>query len=293
MRAPRIAVLGSANMDLVGTAPRLPVPGETVLGHGFTMVPGGKGANQAVAVARAGGGCVAIAAVGDDAFGASLRAGLRGSGVDTTLVRTVPGPSGVALIVVDSAGENQILVVPGANAALTGLTPGERAAIAGADALVCQLEVPVGTVVEAALAARAAKVRVVLNAAPARPLPEDLWAATDLLVVNRGEAAALAGQASVDRLVELVPRAVLTLGAQGCRYGDREGTRLSVAAPVVSTVDTTAAGDAFVGALTVAWLSGWPIEKALRWACAAGAACARTLGAASSLPTREQIDELA
>jgi ribokinase len=296
--APRIAVLGSVNMDLVGTAAKLPRPGETVLGHGFAMIPGGKGANQAVAATRAGGRCVAVAAVGDDAFGAVLRAGMAETGIDTALVRVSPAPSGVALIAVDDAGENQILVAPGANATLTGLAPAELAAIAYADALVCQLEIPVETVTEAARAARAAGTPVVVNAAPARELPEALLDATDLLVVNLTEAQVVTGLADgtpdmlVDRLVEMAPRVVLTLGAAGARYGDRDGTRLAVPAPVVSAVDTTAAGDAFVGALTVAWLEGRPIEAALRWACAAGAVCARTLGAATSLPARARIDEL-
>jgi ribokinase len=241
---------------------------------------------------------VAIAAVGDDSFGPALRAGLDGAGVDTSLLRVVPGPSGVALIAVDAAGENQILVAPGANAALTGLTGPERAAVAAADALICQLEVPIETVTEAAVAARAAGVRVVLNAAPARSLPAELTAVTDLLVVNRGEAEVVTGLAGadverlLDGLLHLAPRAVMTLGAAGAVYGERGGARLSVPAPVVSTVDTTAAGDAFVGALTVAWIEGRPMGTALRWACAAGAACARTLGAASSLPVRGQIDEL-
>jgi ribokinase len=294
----RIAVLGSANMDLVGTAASLPRPGETVLGHGFAMVAGGKGANQAVAASRAGGRCVAVAAVGDDAFGPALRAGLAGADVDTSLLRVVPGPSGVALIAVDAAGENQILVAPGANARLTGLTAPERAAIAGADALICQLEVPVETVTEAAGVARAAGVRVVVNAAPARRLPDELSRATDLLVVNRGEAEVVTGLAGagtdrlVDALLELAPRAVMTLGAGGAVYGGRDGLRLAVPAPVVSTVDTTAAGDAFIGALSVAWIEGRPIDVALRWACAAGAVCARTLGAADSLPVRAEIDEL-
>lgn len=302
----RVAVLGSANMDLVGTAAALPRPGETVLGNGFTMVAGGKGGNQAVAASRAGGRCVAVAAVGDDSFGPTLRAGLADAGVDTSLLRVVPGPSGVALIAVDAAGENQILVAPGANAALTGLTGPERAAIAGADALVCQLEVPIETVTEAAVAARAAGVRVVLNAAPARPLPEELTAATDLLVVNRGEAEVVTGLAGsgaqrlLDGLLLLAPRVVMTLGAAGAVYGERDGGRdggcdggrLTVPAPVVSTVDTTAAGDAFAGAFAVAWGEGRPVSEALRWACAAGAACVRTLGAAGSLPTRQEIDGL-
>ncbi len=319
----RIVVLGSANMDLVGTGPHLPGPGDTVLGHGFAMIAGGKGANQAVAAARAGAGrtaVAAIAAVGDDAFGPALRSGLVDAGVDVTLVRTVPGTSGVALIAVDDAGENQILVAPGANGRLTRLTPADLAALAGAGALVCQLEVPVEVVTEAARSARAAGVRVVLNAAPARPLPGELLAATDLLVVNEGEAAIVTGLTGltgsaggervagagmdggsgdparlaelVDALVRLAPRAVLTLGAAGVRYGDRTGVRLAIPAPVVSAVDTTAAGDAFVGALTVAWLGGRSMESALRWACAAGAACARTFGAATSLPGRAVIDEL-
>ena len=298
MSAPRVVVLGSANMDLVGTAASLPAPGQTVLGHGFAMIPGGKGANQAVAVARAGGDCVVIAVVGDDAFGPVLRSGMAGAGVDTTLVRMVSGASGVALIAVDAAGENQILVAQGANAALVNLTSSERDAVADADALICQLEIPLSSVTEAAGAARAAGTFVVLNAAPARELPAELLGNTDLLVVNRGEAEKVTGLVGaapdrlVDALVGLVPRAVLTLGSSGAAYGDREGTRLIVAAPVVSAVDTTACGDAFVGALTVAWLEDRPIETALRWACAAGGACARTLGAANSLPLRDEIEEL-
>src|SRR5262245_22452055 len=169
-------------MDLVGTAPKLPMPGETVLGHGFEMVPGGKGANQAIAAARAGGGCAFVGAVGDDAFGPELCATLTESGVDTSGVRAVPGPSGVALIVVDDAGENSIVVAPGANGTLHQLTEADAAAIAAADVLVCQLEVPESVVAEGAQAARVAGTRMVLNAAPARVLPASLLARVDLLV---------------------------------------------------------------------------------------------------------------
>jgi ribokinase len=293
-----IVVLGSANMDLVATSETLPTPGETVLGHGFAMVAGGKGANQAVAAARAGGSCAVIGVVGDDAFGEPLRAGMRDAGVDTDLLRVAHGPSGVALIVVDDKGENQIVVSPGANATLTDLTPADRSAIARAGALVCQLEVPVEAVTDAARTARAAGTRVILNAAPARVLPGDLLAVTDLLVVNGVEAGIVTGlpgaepDALVDALVRLVPRAVVTLGAAGARYGERNGARVAVPAPRVSTVDTTAAGDAFIGALTVAWLEGRTMADALRWACAAGAACACTLGAATSLPSRSAIEAL-
>src|SRR3954464_7308487 len=180
MDEPRIVVLGSANMDLVAVTARLPAPGETVLGRDFSSLPGGKGANQAVAVARAGGRCAFVGAVGTDAFGDTLRAALRSGGGDDQRVRVSPGPSGVALIVVDGGGENTIVVAPGANATLTALGDADRAAIAAADALVCQLEIPVETVAAAARTARAAGVPVVLNAAPARGLPPDLLAAVDV-----------------------------------------------------------------------------------------------------------------
>jgi ribokinase len=292
--SPRLAVAGSANMDLIATAPALPRPGETVLGRDFAMVPGGKGANQAIAASRAGGTCTFLGAIGSDSFGVTLRARLTASGVDTSLVRTAYGASGVAVIMVDGAGENAIVVTPGANASFTGLTAPELAAIAAADVLVCQLEVPVETVTAAAVAARAAGARVVLNAAPARPLPAELLAAVDLLVVNEGEAVTLTGRGRDDpaALLKSVPRAVLTLGADGAWYADREGPPTMVPAPVVATVDSTAAGDAFTGALAVAWGEDRPILDAVRWACAAGAACVRRLGAYHALPHRAEIDEL-
>lgn len=282
----RVVVFGSVNMDLVASAPALPVPGETVLGDGFTTVPGGKGANQAIAATRAGATCAFVGAVGDDAFGAALRAGLMDSTVDISRLRTVPGPSGVALIVVDPTGENTIVVVPGANGALA-VTDADRSAIARADVLLCQLEVPLNAVVAAATAAREAGTRVVLNAAPARALPPRLLAVVDLLVVNEIEAAALADD--LDALLRLVPRVVLTLGARGARFADRDGTRITVPAPTITAIDTTAAGDAFTGALAVAWAEGRPLVDALRWACAAGAVCARRPGASTALPDRAEI----
>ncbi|HEV7897295.1 MAG TPA: ribokinase [Planosporangium sp.] len=297
MSGPRVAVLGSANMDLVVNAGRLPEPGETVLGRDFTTVPGGKGANQAVAVARAGGDCAFIGAVGTDQFGAQLRERLRSAGVDASRLRMVDGPSGVALIAVDDAGENMIVVAPGANGTVTGLSAADEALIVAADALMCQLEVPVEAVAAAARVARAGGVRVVLNAAPARPLPVELTGAVDLLLVNQVEARTVAGVSAdvdglLDALVESVPRVVLTLGPGGVAYADADGVRLRVPAPVVSTLDSTAAGDAFAGAFVVAWSQGRPLGEALRWACAAGAACARRRGASSSLPARDEIDDL-
>ncbi|WP_344611332.1 PfkB family carbohydrate kinase [Dactylosporangium salmoneum] len=289
-----VVVVGSANLDLVVSAQRLPGPGETVLGGDFRTVPGGKGANQAVAAARAGAACAFVGAVGGDAFGRQLRDGLVAAGVDVRGLRTADGPSGVALITVDAAAENCIVVAPGANATLTTLEPADRAAIAAADVLLLQLEVPPGVVAEAAAAASAAGTTVVLNAAPAAPLPGDLLALVDVLVVNEHEATIVAGDASIDALLRLVPRAVLTLGARGTAYGDRSGARVRVAAPSVEAVDTTAAGDAFTGALAVAWaeLGAGAVEHALRWACAAGAACAERPGASVALPGRARIDAL-
>ncbi|MFD0747985.1 ribokinase [Phytohabitans flavus] len=294
MRAPRVVVAGSANMDLVATAPVLPRPGETVLGKDFAMVPGGKGANQAIAAARAGASCAFLGAIGSDSFGVTLKARLAASGVDSAHARVVYGSSGVALVVADGGGENTIVATPGANAAFTSLTEAELSTVRGADVLVAQLEIPVETVTEAALAARAAGVRVLLNAAPARVLPAELLDAVDLLVVNEGEALTISGRGREDRgaLLSMVPRAVVTMGDEGAWYGDRDGTSVHVPAFKVDTVDSTAAGDAFSGALAVAWGEGREMVEAVRWACAAGAACARHLGASVSLPQRAEIDAL-
>ena len=198
---------------------------------------------------------------------------------------------------VDGTGENMIVVAPGANAALTGLTDADLAAIAEADVLLLQLEIPVETVAAAAWAARDAGTRVVLNAAPARPLPPALPAAVDLLVVNQVEAVALAGTELepwllVEALLDDVPRVVLTRGAAGAWYGSRDAEPVHVPAPVIDAVDSTAAGDAFTAALAVGWGEGRPLIDAVRWASAAGAAAARRLGASSALPDRAEIDEL-
>ncbi|BCB87419.1 hypothetical protein Psuf_047320 [Phytohabitans suffuscus] len=224
----------------------------------------------------------------------TLKARLAASGVDSAHARVVYGASGVALVVVDGEGENSIVVTPGANAAFTSLTEAELATVRGADVLVAQLEIPVETVTEAALAARAAGVRVLLNAAPARTVPTELLDAVDLLVVNEGEARTISGRGRdhPEALLSLVPRAVVTLGDQGAWYCDRDGTVVRVPAFKVDTVDSTAAGDAFTGALAVAWGEGRELVDAVRWACAAGAACVRRLGASVSLPQRAEIDTI-
>jgi ribokinase len=303
---PRVVVVGSVNIDLIVTAPELPRPGETVLGREFSTVPGGKGANQAIGAARAGARTTFLGAIGSDAFGVTLKARLVSSTVDTSLLRTVYGASGVALIVVDDYGENAIVVAPGANGAFSGLTEAELDAIAQAQVLLCQLEIPVATVTAACLAARAAGTRVVLNAAPALALPDELLAAVDLLVVNEVEAIELARVASpdvdsgdepdtedvIDGLLALVPRVVLTRGAAGAWYAERDAEPVEVPAPVVEPVDTTAAGDAFTGALALAWAEGRDLVDAVRWASAAGAVAVQRLGASSALPERAAIEEL-
>jgi ribokinase len=291
---PRIVVAGSANMDLVGLAERLPLPGETVLGDEFVMAPGGKGANQAIAAALAGGHTCFLGAIGSDAFGVTLNARLAAAGIDMTHVRTSYGTSGVAVIMVDRAGENSIVVAPGANSTFSDLTDAERRVIADGDVLLCQQEIPLRTVSAALRTARAGGTRTILNAAPARELPPDLLAEVDLLVVNQHEAEAIAGREAPDlsALLALVPRVVLTLGGAGSHYADREGRDERIPAFAVDVVDTTAAGDAYTGALAVAWGEGRDLVDAVRWASAAGAACVRKVGAANALPTRAEINAL-
>jgi len=294
VRRARIAVLGSANMDLVAYTPVAPARGETVTGEAFRTVAGGKGANQAIAAARAGGDVVMIGAVGADDFGPRLRAALDDAGVDTGPLRTVPGPSGIAHIVVDGDGHNAIVVVPGANGTVTGLADGDVAALAGAGALLLQLELPLPGVLAGARAARAHGVRTVLTPAPAQPLPDDLLAAVDLLVPNEHEAAALTGRtdprAAARALLEAVPEVVVTLGAEGCLYAARDREPLAVPARPARAVDTTAAGDTFVGALAVALGEGRAMPDALTWATVASALSVEREGASSSMPTRAQID---
>ncbi|GGK63851.1 ribokinase [Nocardia camponoti] len=243
--APTVVVVGSVNMDLVTTTASRPQPGETVRGVAFATIPGGKGANQAIAAARAGARVRFIGAVGSDAFGTTLRANLDQSGVDTSLLRTVEGPSGIATIVVDAAGENSIIVVTGANGRLTELTAEDRAAIAEADVLLCQLEIPLDAVAEAARYAHESGTLVALNPSPVAPLPAALWADVDLAIVNSLEAEHYSTQ-----LAE-VPHVVRTLGADGAVYqGEGE---FAVAGEDVDVVDTTGAGDAFAGTLVATW----------------------------------------
>ncbi|MFG3286422.1 ribokinase [Streptomyces sp. NPDC048111] len=294
----RITVLGSTNMDLVAYVTTAPRSGETVTGHEFRTVPGGKGANQAVAAARAGADVAMIGAVGTDEFGGRLRTTLEGAGVDIDLLRTIEGPSGTAHIVVDRDGGNSIVVIPGANGSLTSLSHADRAVIAEARSLLLQLELPMSAVMEGAETARRNGVRTILTPAPApeQPLPAQLLAATDLLVPNEHEAAALTGitgdpERAARALLALVPEVVITLGARGCLYASRTRPEpVAVLAPPVTAVDTTGAGDTFVGALAVALAEGREMTGALAWASTAAALSVQRPGAATSMPYRTEID---
>ncbi|MFF1895034.1 MULTISPECIES: ribokinase [unclassified Streptomyces] len=289
-----IAVLGSTNMDLVAYVARAPERGETVTGREFRTIPGGKGANQAIAAARAGADVLMIGAVGDDAYGAQLRAELEHAGVETDLLHTAEGPSGTAHIVVDDTGGNAIVVIPGANGTVHTLGPGEMAAIAEADLLLLQLELPLSAVVEGARMAHAQGVRTILTPSPVQPLPDELFDTVDLLIPNEHEAAALSGKtephAAAEILLRHVPEVVITLGSKGCLYAARGGETVHFPAPEVTAVDTTGAGDTFVGALAVALGEGRAVPEALAWASTAAALCVQKPGASTSMPYRSEID---
>lgn len=300
---PRIVVIGSLNMDLVATAPHIPLPGETVLGSSFNTALGGKGANQAVAAARLGAQVKMIGRVGDDEYGKAQRSGLAEDGVDTTYVNVDPGVhTGIALIMVDTAGENSIVVVPGANARLASTDVDVATqAIVDADVMVMQLEVPIGVVEHAAVMAHDHGVHVMLNPAPAQELGSELMANLDTLVLNESETKILTDIAVEDlekarsaalilhqRGVETV---VITLGGEGAFFSKHDHAQL-IPAFQVNTVDTTAAGDAFMGALAVAIAKGIALPRAVRFAAAAGALATTKLGAQPSLPTLEAVEEL-
>ncbi|GAA3237277.1 ribokinase [Nonomuraea helvata] len=289
-----ISVFGSANMDLVAYVSEAPKRGETVTGHRFRTVPGGKGANQAIAAARAGAQVSFLGAVGDDGFGAEMRATLVEAGIDVRGLRQVPGPSGIAHIVVDDDGGNSIIVVPGANGTVTGPSGEDLATVACSEALLLQLELPLEAVVAAAQAAQVSGVPVFLTPAPARPLPDELLDAVTTIVPNEHEAAAITGatapDAALDALLERVEEAVITLGSEGALYGSRSGERLRVPAAKVDAVDTTAAGDTFVGALAVARSEGQSMADALAFASTAAALSVQREGASTSMPSRYEIE---
>ncbi|GAA1905134.1 PfkB family carbohydrate kinase [Lapillicoccus jejuensis] len=295
-RAGRVVVVGSLNTDLTVTTARHPHPGETLLADAVRRSGGGKGANQAVAAARAGGAATAmVGAVGTDAEGDALAAALERDGVDTTALARLDGePSGLAVITVDAGGENTILVVAGANAALT-VDDAACAVVATADVVLAQLEVP-QDVVAGAAAARRPGALLVLNAAPSAPLVPALAEQVDLLIVNEHEAADLAGGADrslddlVGTLLETVPAVLVTLGAAGSRLQRRCGEPLVVPAPVVRAVDAVGAGDTYCGVLCAALAAGLDDATAMRRASAAAALAVQRPGAQDAVPTTAEVE---
>jgi ribokinase len=278
----RVCVVGSVNMDSGFDVDTLPRPGETVLATAARSTPGGKGANQAVAAARAGAQVQFVGAVGDDSSAAALREHLIANGVGTDGLVTSPGPSGSAVVVVDSAGENLIIVAPGANGHLTLDSAALRGLIGDCDVLLLQLEIPVTTATAAAREAHSAGATVIVNASPSGGDPGELAKLaelTDVVVVNEAEAA---------HWVWPVPHRVITRGARGASYVGG-GQELSVAAPAVEVVDTSGAGDVFAGVLAAGWADGH--EHAVRRACAAGALATLVPGAGDCAPLGDAIDE--
>ncbi len=295
-----IVVVGSLNMDLVMRTPRVPVGGETLTGHEFSTLPGGKGANQAVACARLGSRVRMIGQVGDDGFGKTLRDGLAADGIDVSGVRTssVAG-TGVAMILVEDIGQNRIVLAAGANGALTAADIDAQASvIEGAALLVVQLEVPLPVVQQAIAIAHAAGVAVLLNPGPAAPLPEAIWPQIDILVPNESEAALLAGipvsdAASAGAAAQIfrqrgVGCVLVTLGAQGVAVIDAAGER-HLPAQVVKAVDTTAAGDTFIGGLAAGLVEGMSVDAAAALGQSASALCVTRHGAQPSIPYRREI----
>jgi ribokinase len=293
-------VVGSINMDLMLQCPHLPRPGETVTGHDFHVAPGGKGANQALAAARLGAAVALLGCVGDDAFGPGALAHLAEAGVDLTGVQPVAGcATGVAMVQVDAAGQNCIVVAPGANARLsTAHIDAARAVLAQAEILICQFETPVPVVQHAIAQARAAGVAVWLNPAPAQPLPAGLLPQIDMLVVNEGEAAVVAGRPVAGRAAAEEAAAalraagcgtvVVTLGADGAVWCDVHGVQHQPA-PRVQAVDTTGAGDTFIGALAAAWVKDEPLGPAIDWAQQAAAFSVQRAGAQGAMPWAREL----
>jgi ribokinase len=296
-----IVVVGSSNTDMIIQLARIPKPGETILGGEFTSAAGGKGANQAVGAARAGGSVTFIARVGEDIFGEQAIAGFRKDGINVKFViADKTAPSGVALIFVAKDGENSIAVASGANAKLTPADV-KRAAkvIRAAAVLVAQLETPLETVQAAAEIAAKAGVKFILNPAPARPLPDALLKLVSILTPNETEAEILTGikvndeataaKAADNLLARGVQTVILTLGSRGAFIADASRKQL-VRGFKVKAVDTTAAGDTFNGALAVAVAEGQPLPTAVRFANAAAAISVTRLGAQPSAPTRREIE---
>ena len=296
----KIVVVGSANTDMVVKAATLPLPGETLLGGTFFMNAGGKGANQAVAAARLGGNVTLIAKVGNDIFGKQTIEGLQKENINTDFVFTDDtAPSGIALIMVNEEGENCIVVAPGANANLLQADIITVNAINEAAIILMQLEIPLATIEAVAIMAKATNQQVIINPAPAQPLSDELLNGLFLITPNETEATLLTGvtvtnQATASKAADIflskgVQNVIITLGKQGAYFKNRN-EQFKVAAPVVQAKDTTAAGDTFSGALTVALTENMDWQQAIQFAVIAASISVTRLGAQASVPFRNEID---
>ncbi len=296
----KVVVIGSLNMDLVTRASRLPRGGETLIGKSFITVSGGKGANQAVAAARLGAQVSMVGCVGSDAYGNELRESLLADNIDCQAVSTVEGASGVALIVVDDDSQNAIVIVAGANGALTAdVIDHFDAVLQASDVIICQLEVPDATVGHALKRGRELGKTVILNPAPAsRPLPSDWYAAIDYLIPNESEASALSGlpvdsletaEMAATRLIAMgASKVIITLGSQGSLFANGQSFE-HFPAPKVKAVDTTAAGDTFVGGFAAALSAGQSESEAIRFGQVAAALSVTRSGAQPSIPTLNDV----
>ncbi|AVU77688.1 ribokinase [Pseudomonas rhizophila] len=296
----KVVVVGSLNMDLVTRAPRLPRGGETLIGESFCTIPGGKGANQAVAAARLGAKVSMVGCVGSDAYGQQLRGALLAEGIDCQSVSVVAGSSGVALIVVDDNSQNAIVIVAGANGVLTpDVLDQFDEVLRSADVIICQLEVPDATVGHALKRGRELGKTVILNPAPAsRPLPADWYACIDYLIPNESEAAVLSGlavdsletaeAAATQLLAAGAGKVIVTLGAQGLMFANGASFQ-HFPAPLVKAVDTTAAGDTFVGGFAAALADGKSEVEAIRFGQVAAALSVTRAGAQPSIPTLLEV----